>query len=252
MKNSTRLREIYVWELPVRLYHGINALCIVILCATGFIIANPPAFMSGQEAVFVFWFGKVRLIHFVTAFVFFFNFAFRIYWGFVGNKYANWKNFIPHSRKQLAEVVEVLKVDVLMIKNKPVESIGHNAMAYFTYFGLFLVFLLQCLTGFGLYAQMSKAFFPQLFAWAVPLLGGDLMVRVVHHSLAWFFILLAMVHIYLVFYHDYIERRGVVSSIIGGWKFIEEDVAEAEERKDREAAAQKAAARRMLRETHSS
>lgn len=41
-----RLREVYVWELPVRIYHWVNALCIVILCVTGFIIADPPAIMS--------------------------------------------------------------------------------------------------------------------------------------------------------------------------------------------------------------
>ena len=29
-----RLREVYVWELPVRIYHWVNALCIVILCVT--------------------------------------------------------------------------------------------------------------------------------------------------------------------------------------------------------------------------
>ena len=33
----------------------------------------------------------------------------------------------------------------------------------------------------------------------------------------------------LVFYHDYIEQRGETSSIIGGWKFIEEDIADKEE-----------------------
>ena len=27
-----RLREVYVWELPVRIYHLVNAHCIVILC----------------------------------------------------------------------------------------------------------------------------------------------------------------------------------------------------------------------------
>jgi hypothetical protein len=28
-----------------------------------------------------------------------------------------------------------------------------------------------------------------------------------------------VVHIYLAFYHDYIEGRGTISSIVGGWKF---------------------------------
>jgi Ni/Fe-hydrogenase 1 B-type cytochrome subunit len=35
----------------------------------------------------------------------------------------------------------------------------------------------------------------------------------------WFFVTFIIVHIYLSFYHDYIEGRGTVSSIIGGWKF---------------------------------
>lgn len=230
---NQNLREVYVWELPVRFYHWVNALCIVILCITGFIIANPPAIMSESEANFSFWFGTTRFIHFVTAFIFFFNFMFRIYWGFVGNKYASWRNFIPLTKSQWQEFWEVVKVDIFMIKNKPVDSIGHNTLACLTYFLMFLAFLLQCITGFGLYAKMSTSLLPQLFGWIVPFLGGDLVVREIHHALTWFFILFAIGHIYIVAYHDYIERRGVTSSMIGGWKFIEEEVAEAEEEKER-------------------
>jgi Ni/Fe-hydrogenase 1 B-type cytochrome subunit len=40
----------------------------------------------------------------------------------------------------------------------------------------------------------------------------------------WIFILFVIVHVYLVFYHDYVEGRGEVSSMFGGWKFIEEEV----------------------------
>ena len=93
---------------------------------------------------------RVRFIHFVTAFVFFFNFVFRLYWGFVGNRYARWNNFIPLKKSQWKEVLEVIKVDILMIKNKPVDSIGHNALASLIYFGTFWAFLLQSITGFGL------------------------------------------------------------------------------------------------------
>jgi len=32
-----------------------------------------------------------------------------------------------------------------------------------------------------------------------------------------------MIHMYLVFYHDYVEGRGVTSSMVGGWKFIERE-----------------------------
>jgi Ni/Fe-hydrogenase 1 B-type cytochrome subunit len=30
-----------------------------------------------------------------------------------------------------------------------------------------------------------------------------------------------VIHVYLVFYHDYVEGRGVISSMAGGWKFVE-------------------------------
>ncbi|MEI7829982.1 MAG: Ni/Fe-hydrogenase, b-type cytochrome subunit [Prolixibacteraceae bacterium] len=222
---SVPLREVYVWELPVRIYHWINALCILALCITGYLIGNPIAVMKGTEAYLNFWFGNVRFIHFVAAFLFFFNFVFRTYWGFAGNEYSRWYNFIPLKKSQWNEILDVIKVDVFQIKHKQIDSIGHNSLASFIYFITFLIFLLQCLTGFGMYAAMSNSFLPQLFAWFVPFLGGDIAVRQIHHILMWAFILFALVHVYLVFYHDYIERRGITSSMIGGWKFIEEDVA---------------------------
>jgi len=35
--------------------------------------------------------------------------------------------------------------------------------------------------------------------------------------------LFALVHVYIVFYHDYVEGRGEISSMGGGWKFIEKE-----------------------------
>ena len=66
---------------------------------------------------------------------------------------------------------------------------------------------------------MSNSWLPRMFNWIVPLLGGDFGVRFWHHLFLWFFVTFIIVHIYLAFYHDYIEGRGTVSSIIGGWKF---------------------------------
>ena len=217
------IQRIYVWEMPVRIDHWINALCILVLAATGYLIGNPLAIGSSEEASFQYWFGTIRFIHFVTAFIFFFNFIFRIYWGFVGNKYADWKNFIPYSREQWKEIFHVLCLDILQICKKPLRSIGHNALAGFTYFLLFLAFLFQVLTGFGMYAAMSTSWLPHQFAWIVPLMGGDFAVRQWHHMMMWFFIIIAMIHVYLVFYHDYVEGRGTTSSIVGGWKFIEKE-----------------------------
>lgn len=221
--NNAAIQRVYVWQMPVRLYHWVNALAVLVLCATGYLIGNPVALQMSAEASFSYWFGTVRFIHFVAAFVFFFNFVYRIYWGFAGNTFANWKNFIPVTKDKWQEIKHVLEVDILQAKGKPLESVGHNALAGLTYFISFLAFLFQCITGFGMYAAMSTSWLPQMFAWIVPLMGGDFAVRQWHHFMMWFFIIFSMVHVYLVFYHDYVEGRGVTSSMVGGWKFIEKD-----------------------------
>jgi Ni/Fe-hydrogenase 1 B-type cytochrome subunit len=220
---SPTYKRVYVWELPVRFYHWINALCVVILCVTGYLVGNPPVLSSSREAYQQYWFGTLRFIHFVTAFVFFFNFIFRIYWGFAGNKYSRWDNFIPHKKSQFKELVTVLKVDIFQTDVRGALRIGHNALAGLTYFFTFLVFLFQSITGFALYSSMSGSWFPRWFAWAIPLMGGDFAVRQWHHMFMWFFVIFIMIHMYLVFYHDYIEGRGTTSSMVGGWKFEKEE-----------------------------
>lgn len=224
-------RLVYVWQLPVRIYHWLNAASILVLASTGYLIGNPPAFVNSAEASFSYWFGIVRFIHFVASFIFFFNFLFRLYWGFAGNRYARWDNFILLKKRQWKEVLKVLKVDIMQTSNKPLNEIGHNSLASLTYFFTFIAFLVQSITGFSLYAAMSDSWFPKLFSWVGPILGGDLATRQIHHLFMWLFIIFAIIHIYLVFYHDYVERRGVTSSMIGGWKFVEKCVVEEDDKK---------------------
>lgn len=220
------MQRVYVWEFPVRMYHWVNAFCVVVLAATGLLIGKPLLPYFGGEASFNYSFGWVRFTHFAAAYVFFFNFLFRLYWGFVGNYHARWRQFLPlpgKHRSKMREAIQVLKQDVLFTRGKPIESVGHNALASWTYFLTFLAFLFQSATGFGMYAAMSDARIPKLFAWVVPLMGGDFATRQWHHIMTWFFVLFSMIHVYLVFYHDYVEGRGVISSMAGGWKFVERD-----------------------------
>ena len=91
------LREVYVWQLPVRIFHWVNAFTITVLIVTGFIIGDPPAIMHGTAPEFNYWFGWVRLAHFIAAFIFVINLAVRIYWAFAGNVFARWNNFSFYS-----------------------------------------------------------------------------------------------------------------------------------------------------------
>jgi Ni/Fe-hydrogenase 1 B-type cytochrome subunit len=221
--------RVYVWEQPVRWFHWINALTVAVLAITGWLIATPPAIMSGSEASFSYWFGKIRFIHFVAGYIFTANFGFRLYWAFVGNKYSKWRNFFPMRRAQLKQIVDVLKVDILQSSQKPVHAVGHNSMAYFTYAGTGLLSVFQICSGFALYHPMSGSWFPSMFGWMIPLFGDEFTLRIFHYSVMWLFVMFVAVHVYLVFYHDYVEGHGVLSSMVGGWKFLEKREVEAEE-----------------------
>jgi len=218
--------RVYVWEFPVRLYHWINGFCVLALIITGYIIGSPTTISYSDEAFQQYWFGTVRFVHFVAAYVFFFNFLARIYWGFVGNRFSRWHNFIPLTRGQWKEMGEIVRVDVAQTQTQGEIQLGHNALAGVIYFLSFLVFIFQAFSGFALYSSMSDRWLPRLFSWAVPLMGGDFAVRQWHHMCMWFFIVFSLIHIYLVFYHDYIEGRGTTSSMVGGWKFERTDVLE--------------------------
>ena len=55
MELTKDYKRVYVWQLPVRIFHWLNALSIAVLAITGFIIADPPAFLSNAEAWDTFW-----------------------------------------------------------------------------------------------------------------------------------------------------------------------------------------------------
>lgn len=229
MRHSHDFQRVYVWEQPVRWFHWINALCVIVLGITGFLIAHPPALMSAREASFGFWFGKVRFVHFSTAFVFLANFLFRLYWAGAGNKYTHWRNFFPVTKRQWRQVWAVLKVDVMQSSDQPVQTLGHNSLAYFTYMGTGFLTVFQVASGCALYAPMSGFWFPHLFDWVMPLFGSEQNLRLFHYAGLWLFLVFTVIHIYLVFYHDYVEGQGVLSSMVGGWKFMETEKIEAEE-----------------------
>ena len=172
-------KRVLVWELPVRFCHWINALSIFILAVTGFIIADPPAIMSGAEASDSYWFGTVRAIHFITAYVFLLSTIVRLYWAFNGNYYANWRRFFPFDKRAWDNVKHVLKIDVLL-QNEEKEvlkniSVGHNYLASLSYLawlwfrfsqaldytplllaGGYLSFLPGCLTSWEVISQPGR------------------------------------------------------------------------------------------------
>lgn len=219
--------RVYVWELPVRIFHWVNFISMIALIASGILIGDPPAIMSGAEATNAYWFGYVRFIHFAAAYIFTFNLIYRFIWGIFGNKYVRWKTFWPFTKERWHNFMCTIRVDIFLRKpadkGGPAMSIGHNYVAYVSYFLFFGLCLLQIASGFALYADTSSWWFASMFVWFKDLMGGDIYTRLLHHIIMWVMIIFSIAHMYLVFYHDWLEGRGIVSSMFGGYKFIKKE-----------------------------
>ena len=85
---------IYVFNLPVRIWHWLHALSITTLIVTGYLIAVPLPSLSG-EASDHFLMGNLRFVHFSAAFVFAIGLLVRAYVALVGDKYARGLFIVP-------------------------------------------------------------------------------------------------------------------------------------------------------------
>ena len=227
MTTAHLFNRIFVWEVPVRIFHWVNVLAIITLSITGYVIANPPAIMSGAEATNQYAFGIVRFIHFATAYIFLAFMIYRIAWSFIGNKYSNWKVFFPYTKMSIKDTLFIL-TDHIFLQNAKIYDfrknwIGHNPVAAWSYSIVFILMFVQVFTGFGLYSDNATWWLPKLFSWVVPLLGGDFNARLIHHIVMWVFVVFAVFHIYLSMWHDWLEGRGEVSSMVSGYKFIRKE-----------------------------
>jgi Ni/Fe-hydrogenase 1 B-type cytochrome subunit len=85
--DHSMMRAVYVYEAPVRLWHWATVVAMTLLFITGYLIGKPlPA--VGGEASDHYVMGWIRMVHFISAYVFTVAFVLRFYWHFVGNRWA--------------------------------------------------------------------------------------------------------------------------------------------------------------------
>lgn len=224
-------KAVYVWEAPIRIYHWLNVVLIVILLLTGLFIGKPiftTSLTASGDAYANFLMGKIRLWHGIAAWLFIANFIFRFYWAFAGNKYAK---FTLWSKNLLADTLETAKY-YLFLKNEHTLHTGHNVLAQLTYFFIMWVgSVFMILTGLALQGEIAPGGFQERwFSWLIPLWGQSYTLRMAHHLIAWAFIVFIIVHLYLVIRQELLDDDGTVSSIISGYKFVITDAGESHEK----------------------
>jgi Ni/Fe-hydrogenase 1 B-type cytochrome subunit len=213
-------KPLYVFEVPVRVWHLTHALSIVVLAVTGYLITHPLASPEG-EASEHFLMGDLRMIHFIAAYVFAIGFAVRIYWALVGNRYSRELFYLPVWRGHWwREFFEEVKYYLFLRREAPLTA-GHNPLAqtamwlFNTILGLFMIF-----TGFALYGEGLGAgsWADRWFGWVIPMLGESQSVRMWHTLGMWLFIMFSILHIYMALRANVMGQQSSVKTIVNGWR----------------------------------
>lgn len=217
------LEDVYVYEAPVRLWHWVTVACMAVLAVTGYFIGAPPPAIGG-EATHSFFFGWIRTIHFVTAFIFIIAFVVRIYWAIVGNTYARSIFLPPLWSPALWRGLIDDVMDYGFLSKKENRWVGHNPLALVAMTFMFVLgTIVLIVTGLGLYAQGYGwgSTWMDLFGWVTVLFGTPQAVRTVHHLAMWYVLLFAIVHMYMATRQDIVSRATIISTMVNGirmWK----------------------------------
>lgn len=216
----------YVWEVPVRLTHWLDATAVVVLVATGLLIARPQLSPIG-EPFDNFWMGRIREVHFIFAYILTISFLLRIYWFFRGSQFA--RSGFPRlwQGKWWRTMWEQLMAYTHLERGRV--TLGHDSLAGASYAVFILLGFFQMLTGFAIFSQVNRGgLWDRLTGWVIPLLGGSFQTQMWHHLVAWGIVLFVIFHLYSVFYNSRLWRNGLVDSIVSGFKFYEKDDAESD------------------------
>jgi len=224
---SCKLFPVYVWEAPVRIWHWVTALCMVVLATTGYLIGSPLQSVGG-EASDHFLFGYIRFTHFAAAYILVAMFLLRVYWAFRGNRFARELFSVP-ARMFHAEwwdgFIDQIKY-YLFLKREPRAWQGHNPLAAA---GVFFMYVLGTVfmicTGLAMYGEaqgMESLTFKAFTSWVMPLLGYSQNVHTLHHLGMWYLIVFTVIHLYLVFREEAMSGVTIFSTMVNGWRVSKE------------------------------
>jgi Ni/Fe-hydrogenase 1 B-type cytochrome subunit len=212
------IRSVYVYEVPVRIWHWTNALSVVVLAITGYLIGSPLPSISG-EASDHFLMGYIRFAHFTAAYVMAIGLIGRTYWAFAGNYYSRELYWVPLFQLEYwKDVLQMLKW-YSFVSPRPGIFIGHNPLARFSMFFTFMVpSFFMMLTGFAMYSEGEQAgsFFELTFGWVIPLFGQSQDVHTWHHFGMYSILCFVMLHIYAGVREEIMGRTSMLSTMISG------------------------------------
>ncbi|MCP3392454.1 Ni/Fe-hydrogenase, b-type cytochrome subunit [Bradyrhizobium sp. CCGB12] len=217
-KNRGAGRDVvYVYEMPVRLWHWLNAAAIVVLATTGYFIGTAVPTTPG-EASDKFLFGYIRFAHFSAGYVLTVGFLLRIYWAMMGNPHTRQIFYVPIWRRCFwNELRQTIRWYAFLAVTSE-KCAGHNPAAQLMMLSMFtLTTAFMIVTGFALYAEGSgrESWQFRLFGWVFAILPNSQDVHTSHHLGLWVIATFVLIHIYTAIREDIMSRRSI-SAIISG------------------------------------
>lgn len=203
----------HCWSLLIRVWHWTLALSIVTLVVTGFYI-NTPWTNTVTEGSASWPMALARYIHYVAGYAFSCTIIIRAYLYLFGNAQERVWDILPFTKRNLNNLWRTLLL-YSYISDDHDERLGHNVLAGLTYLGTFFAAIIMVATGFYL-------LFPEVSFIAS---AGDMIFRTqqiarfVHHCLMWWFMIFAVIHVYLCIWNDAKFPEGIISSMFTGVKF---------------------------------
>ena len=173
-----------VWDFPLRLFHWSLFICVV-----GAIISAKTEVLWVHER-----FG-LAVLGLVT---------FRIFWGFLGGRYARFSQFLRSPKAALNGLKTLFRPD-------PVSKSGHSALGGYAVLGLLGIPLLMAVTG-----TMSNddVLFEGSLAHLVPNLTDK--IADVHHFSERFLFLIIILHIAAILIYKFKKKRNLTMVMVKG------------------------------------
>lgn len=204
----------YVWSILLRLYHWFLVISVVALVVTGFYI-NSPWTLTTLEGTGLYPVLAMRNIHGLAAYLFTAAILTRIFLLLFGNRQERISDMLPVTSRNLRNMSTTFCSYGYLRDCHDDERLGHNVIAGMVYVLTMIVALFQVASGF--YLRLPENTFWQKLG--IILFSSQQHARYIHHLLMWYFIIFALIHIYLVIWNDLTNKDGIISSIFTGNKF---------------------------------
>lgn len=143
------------WDVPTRVFHWVNFVCILGLAAIGTGILYEKELGLTND-------GKILLktAHVSFGYVFAINLIWRILWAFVGNRHAGIRAILPYGSGYASSIASYLRG---LARGDAPAYVGHNPIARFMVTFLFILLIVQAAT--GLMLAGTDIYYPPFGGW---------------------------------------------------------------------------------------